>query len=216
MKTEVIVAMVSGIVASAGGILSWIQATKTARLKGEADSTIELIRSEASIALESIKAENGIALENIKAENERRRKAFEIASEESKPVQAALDQAWHDVQTIKEIISKLLSAARYDVDLALEVLTPAKSNLIEGYAKWGTALSNDARNAWHRAKNSADTVELTISTLQPASEPQPELPPQLVDQLREIRLSLTDNQMIIAASRQMLRDQEARKILEVL
>src|SRR2546430_2602839 len=121
MSSEVIVAVVSGVVGVTGGIISWIQAVRTSRLRAETDSTIETIRSEASLAVET-----------MKAENERRRKAFEIASQESRPIETALAQAWHDIQTVKDVISKIVRPSCLDKDSVLKPLGSASSRLFEG------------------------------------------------------------------------------------
>src|ERR1043165_9053248 len=95
MSKEIIIAIISGVVGLAGGVIAWIQAARTSHLKADADATLERIRSETSLTLE-----------NLKADQERRKRAFEAAVEESKPVEAALAQAWHDIQSIKDVISK--------------------------------------------------------------------------------------------------------------
>ncbi|HZH32210.1 MAG TPA: hypothetical protein VEY11_15700 [Pyrinomonadaceae bacterium] len=205
MPKEVIIAIIAGIAGVAGGIIAWIQAIRTARYKAEADSS-----------LEKIKAETTIALEKMKTENERRRKAFEIASEESKPIETALAQAWHDIQTIKDLITRIVSPARYDLDLVLKDFKQAHSNLVEGYGQWGSNLSHVARIAWHKAKSSANDVELALLNQNTATDNTLILPPLIIESLREVRQSLTDQQMIIAASRQAIREQLLQHYLEVL
>jgi hypothetical protein len=205
MTKEVIIAIIAGIAGVAGGIIAWVQAIRTTRIKVEADS-----------ALEKLKAEATIALEKMKTENERQRKAFEVASEESKPIETALAQAWHDIQTIKDLITKIVAPARYDLDLILKDFKQAHSNLIDGYGKWGSDLSEAARIAWHKAKGSANDIELVILSHSNAEDHDLILPPPMMENLREIRQSLTDQQMVIAASRQAIREQLVRNILEVL
>lgn len=189
----------------AGAVIAWVQAVRTARLKAEADSSLERVKTEATMALEQ-----------MKAENERRRKAFEVASHESKPIETALSQAWHDIQALKDLTSKFLSPARYDFDLVINDFTRAQSSLVEGYADWGSSLPEAPRTAWHKAKGAANSIGLILKSQHLSDVGLVDLPMQLTDNLREIRQSLTDLQMVLSASRQTIRDELIRKLLEVL
>src|SRR5574341_2493951 len=100
MSKEITIAIISGIVGILGGIIAWIQAVRISRLKGEMD-----------MALEQAKAEFTLRMETMKANNERRRKAFEVAAEEVRPIQEALDKGWQVLQEIKDGISILVSSA---------------------------------------------------------------------------------------------------------
>ena|ERR1044071_8197556 len=205
MSTEIIVALIAGFAGVVGGIIAWVQAIKTSRLKADADATLEWIKSEANIGLEK-----------MKAENERRRKAFELATQESKPIETALAQAWHDIQTIKEVISKLLTTVPYDLDLIRKDFSPAHAKISEGYASWGPELPESARIAWHKAKSHAQTVELTLASAYTTNDGVRDFAPKIIENLREIRVAFTDCQMILASSRQTIREKTIRQLLEVL
>lgn len=203
MKVELIVAIISGLAGIAGALIASIQAIRTSKLKGGADAK-----------LEQIKAETNIAVETMKEERERRQKAFEIASLESAPVEAALAQAWEDIQLIKEIISKLVSQERYDLDIALEHLNPACSNLINGYAKWGARIPEQARKAWHSAKGTVAGFQHVLITESKTNKSQ--LSSEIIEALKEMRTFLTDHQMIIMTSRQGIRDSNIKHLVEII
>jgi hypothetical protein len=205
MNKEIIIAIISGIVGLAGGVIAWIQAVRMSHIKADADAALERIRSETNLALE-----------NVKADQERRKRAFEVALEESKPVEAALAQAWHDIQSIKEITSKYMSRFRFDENSARQPFNSAGVNLSEGYAKWGTELPESARHAWHKAKGCITLVEELLPSPDHTDDDVLPLPPSTTERLREIRITLTDSQMAIAASRQAIRDTETKKILELM
>jgi hypothetical protein len=203
MKVEVIVAIISGIAAIAGALIASIQAVRMSRLKAETDAK-----------LEQLKAETSIAVETMKDVRERRHKAFEIAAQESAPLEAALAQAWEDIQLIKEIISKLVSPDRYDLDIALDHLTPPCSRLMDGYAKWGASIPEHARKAWHAAKGDISAFRQILVTESNTSNSQ--LPSATIEILKETRTFLTDHQMVIVASRQSIRDLNIKHLLEVI
>jgi hypothetical protein len=205
MSTEIVVAIISGVAGLAGGVIAWIQAVKINRLKAEADST-----------LERIKAETNLALETMKVESESRRKAFELGTAESKPIEDAISQAWRDIQTIKELITTLLAPARYDIDLALKVFKPAYTSLVEGYSQWGSSLPDSARESWHAAKGILAFIDFTLPNQKGENPNNLDLSPQISERLYEIRLLLTDHQMALSGSRQTIRDEAIHKVVEAL
>ena len=204
MSKEIIITVISGIVGLEGAIVAWIQAMRTSRLKADADS-----------ALERIKSETAISIENIKVDQERRKRAFEVAIEESKPVEASLAQAWHDIQTIKDVISKYMSGFRFDENSAWQSFASACASLSEGYAKWGTEVPENARQAWHKAKGCAMSVEMLLPNDDSGGN-MPLLPEGTTESLREIRTLLTDSQLAIAAARNAIRDTAMKKVLELV
>jgi hypothetical protein len=205
MSKEIIVAIVSGIVGLAGGIIASVQAVRTSRLKADTDAALERIRSEASIALE-----------NVKADQERRRRAFELALEDSKPAESALAQAWQDIQTIKDVLSRYTAGFRFDEDSAMEAFRSSFVSLSEGYAKWGPAVPESARQAWHAAKGRVGSAELLLLGQSNAGDDASPLPPRAVEGLREIRMVLSDCQMAIAASREGVRDALMKRMLGLM
>lgn len=204
MSKEIIIAIISGIVGLAGGVIAWVQTIKTSRLKADTDAALERIRSETSLALEK-----------VKAEQERKKRAFEVAVDESKPVEAALAQAWHDIQNIKDVMSKYMSGYRFDEESAKGAFSSACVSLSEGYAKWGTEIPESARQAWHKAKGTITAVEGLFPSQALGSDVLP-LPPNSAERLREIRAVLTDCQMSLAASRHAIRDMVMKKLLELV
>jgi hypothetical protein len=202
---EVAVALISGAGGLVGAVIAWIQAARTAKLKAAADET-----------LEKIKAQSGIALAALKEEGEHRRKALELATQESKPVEDALSQAWRDVQKVKEVIAGLLSRARYDLDLAAKTLTPVVARLVDNYATHGANLPESGREAWHAAKKSAAVIEAVVASLGKLEDLRAPLPQGTRRSLREARVSLTDQQMALAAARQTVREEQTLRILESL
>lgn len=202
MSKEILVAIISGIAGLVGGSIAWIQAIRTSRLKAEADAALEKIKSQASLALEE-----------ARDSREKRKRAFEVAVEESRPVEVALAQAWHDIQSIKDVISKYTSGFRFDVDSARHSLSSSCATLSEGYARWGTAAPDNAKQAWHNAKGCGASVEILLDDAGGAGFP---LPADLTERLKELRTTLTDSQMAIAADRDTVRDVMMKKILELV
>jgi len=204
MSKEIVITVISGIVGLVGGIIACIQAIRTSRLKADADSTLERIRSETSISLE-----------NMKLDQERRKRAFEVAIEESRPIEASLAQAWHDIQSIKDVISKYMSGFRFDENSARQSFASAYASLCEGYAKWGTEVPDSARHGWHKAKGCAMSVEILL--LKEDSRGDMSLLPEgTTDSLKEIRIVLTDSQLAIAATRNAIRDTMMKRVLELV
>jgi hypothetical protein len=200
VQAEVLVAMISGAAGVIGAVIAWTQAIRANRLKANVD-----------ISLERIKSETTLALEAIKIENDRRRKAFEAASQACAPIEAALDQAWQDIQIVKDVITKLLSPARYDKDLALKSLRPAVSSIEEGYRRHGASIPETARNAWHKAKNCTGLVELTVreqDNFRSISDP--------AVGLRQFRGELTDQQIAMVAAREGIRGALVEDVLRLV
>ena len=214
MKIEIIIAIISAAAGIAGASIASIQAVRTSKMKSQADAMLEKIKAEVNITLEKIKAEVNITLERMKETRERRQKAFEIASQESAPVEAALSQAWEDIQLIKEILTRLTSSARYDADIALEALKPPAQRIREGYAKWGAVLPETARRAWHSAKGSIATLEQTL-TIESGSD-DPRLPESSVAVLKDMRVFIDDYQDVLGEARQGIRDANIKHLMEVI
>lgn len=203
MNAEVIVAIISGLAGIVGALIASIQAIRTSRLKAGADAK-----------LEQIKAETDIAVETMKETKERRQKAFELASQESAPLELALSQAWEDIQLIKEVISKLVSQERYDLDFALDHTEAPCTRLTDGYAKWGASIPEPARKAWHAAKSNVSTFKQML--VGQDGTPKSPLSVETIETLKEMRISLTDQQMMVGAARQSIRDANMTHLLEIL
>jgi hypothetical protein len=202
MSKEIIIAIISGIAGLTSVLIAWVQAIRTSRIKADTDSALEKIRSETSLALEQ-----------VKADQERKKRAFEIAIEESRPIEVALAQAWHDIQSIKDVIAKYISGFRFDVSATKNSFHSAYTSLCEGYARWGTEAPDNARHAWHNAKGSANSVEILLNETTDNDLP---LPSDLTERMKEIRTALTDSQMVIAAGRHAVRDTVMKKVLELV
>lgn len=201
MKVEILVAIISAAAGVLGAVIAWAQAVRVNRLKSSMD-----------ISLERIKSETVLALETVKAENERRRKAFEVASQASAPIEIALGQAWQDMQTIKEVITKLLSPVRFDKDIALSSLGLAVASIEEGYSQHGANIPEPARSAWHKAKSCAGLVNFTVNDQDDVSS----FSGPVVEALKNARRELTDQQIAIVASRDGLRKILVDKFLNII
>jgi hypothetical protein len=201
VPVEVLVTMISGAAGVIGAVIAWLQAIRASRLRATADICLERTRSETALALEA-----------IKAENERRRKAFDVAAQACAPIEAALGQVWHDIQTVKEIITKSLSPIRYDKDIALDALRPAVSGIEEGYSRCGSSIPETARSAWHKAKHCAGMVELTLREQDDFSS----FSDRVVKILTEARRELTDHQIAMVAAREGLREMLIENVVRLL
>jgi hypothetical protein len=94
-----------------------------------------------------------ISLETFRAETERRRRAFEVATQETEPLEHAIDAAWHDIQELKDIITIVISPHSYDANATAQASRAAFTRLASAYREWGSQLPDKARRAWHSAKN---------------------------------------------------------------
>lgn len=195
MTKEIVIAAISAISGIACALFAWLQAVRTARLKASTEVT-----------LARIKAESEIALERLKVENERQRKLIDQVASETRPVEEALSVAWQEIQAIKEEIDRLASSTRYDLDLAIAGLKSVVNGFVAGYAKWGHLLPEPVRAAWHSAKSSALGILQTLELGEAGAKERPRYRAQLVRQLRDARLRLTDQQMVLSAARVGLRD----------
>lgn len=196
MPKEIVIAVIAGVPGLISGVMAWIQAVRTSKLQ----------------------AQNALKLEEMRATTERNRNAFELGSAEARPVETALSQAWNDIQTIKEVISNILRPIRYDEDIARSTFQPAAKNLVDGYGKWGSQIPDSAKVAWHNAKNAAIATELMLFSEATDEETSTlaDLAPEIVESLKEARLSLTDFQMVLADERQNIREQVTARIVKAL
>lgn len=201
VQAEVLIAIISAVAGVISAIIAWIQTIRTTRLKASVD-----------ISLERIKSETALALEVIKIENERRGKAFEVASQACAPTETALDQAWQDIQTVKDVIARLLSPIRYDHDIALNALRPTVLSIENGYHKHGASIPETARSAWHRAKHCTSLVEHTVSEHAQTRS----LSNEVVETLKNFRRELTDQQLAMIAARESLRSALVERILRLI
>ena len=119
-----------------------------------------------------------------------------------------------EMDTNSDIDVLVVMPERYDADIALESIRPAKKRLVEKYGKYGADLPEAARRIWHTAKANVEIVELLIAGNSPNESPGNPL--ATTEQLSRIRVSLTDLQMALIAARQSIRDIRAQRILEVI
>jgi hypothetical protein len=142
--------------------------------------------------------------------------AFDTASKEMDPVEDALMGAWSNIQKIKEVVDAVTSAHHSNASLAISALQKAVESLTTEYSQWGGILPELARNSWHDAKKSASMVLAVITNYSPDPNSSPEIPQEFLTSLRAMHSTLTDHQLAISTSRQNLRQESARKILEIL
>ena len=136
--------------------------------------------------------------------------------QESKPIEAALAQAWQDIQSIKDVISKYTSGFKFDESSAMESFHTSFLSLSEGYAKWGADIPESARAAWHNAKGRVAATELRLTDVGRTDGDAPLMSPSAKESLREIRTVLTDCQMAIVESRLAVRDTSMKRVLELM
>lgn len=154
----------------------------------------------------------------MKADMDRRKHALAIASHEVEPVAEALAQAWSDLQELKDCLSLVLQGS-FDIDLK-NAAKEAEVRLANGYKVWGAQLPGRAAKAWHDAKNKAGNVPFLIFQL---------LNPDLIDEhpyrptaeelesrCENLRRALSEFQTEISAARAMLREDQMRRLLEIL
>jgi hypothetical protein len=200
MNTQLLIAIVSGIVSIIAAIIAFIQSLRTARLKATT-----------ALALEELKADRQERMEELRADREKRKEAFQIARQDSAPVEQALAQAWQNIQIIKEVISTLVARERYDADLAPGSLRPAVAGLLDLYHQTGMVLRQPTRLAWQKALACGNELEELISKNGP-----PQLASDDIERLRGMRVLLSGLQMDISDGRQRVREELVQKALGLM
>ncbi|GLC24976.1 hypothetical protein rosag_14890 [Roseisolibacter agri] len=84
-------------------VVAWIRAERVTRLQSKAS----------------------LQLERLRVEEAKRERAFTVAREESEPLAAALTAAWNDVQVLKDVAARTLSATRLDASVGEELVQTA-------------------------------------------------------------------------------------------
>jgi predicted nucleic acid-binding Zn-ribbon protein len=189
-----IVPIASAVASVIAAAVAWKQAERTIRLKAESDLQLERLRLEAA----------------------RRQKAFEAARAASEPVAAALSDAWNEMQSLKDVISRTLSPSRFDLEVALTRTRESAARLGAGYGRCGADLDEMARRAWHAAKNTADGLEAVLARHDEARQASEADLAVIQRRLRDIRALLTDYQAQLARARQTLADTYTHRILVAL
>ena len=194
MEPTVLIAVIAGAVSLVGAAFTFAQANRTARLKSEAD----------------------LIMEEFKADDSKRRRAFDLATQESEPVTTALGQAWADIQTLRDVINKVVAPAHYDESLALRTLTSSTASLVAGYSQWGPALPAAGKEAWHSAKNAAVMVELLVRERGAGPISSVDSQSDVDDRLRDLRSALAENQNMIQSALLNARAAYMQRILEAM
>lgn len=205
MTTEIMVAIISAGAAIISAAIAFGQTLRSGRMKTENEVVLERLRSEQTL----LKAEADLAIERLRVDQSRHREAFEVAQKKTRPVQEALAGAWRDIQLAKEVIGKILAPERYDIDIAAVRLEKVLSILTESYASWGTDIPKRSQKAWHAAKGAVDAVTKMLNS-------SPDQHDDIGDHLREVRLSLSDYQAVLADEKQSLLTRRMEQALESL
>jgi hypothetical protein len=184
-----------GAVSSVGAaILAFYAASRATRLKSQADLT----------------------LERLKLHDANRRRALELAIQESEPIEKALSQLWNDIQTVREAIQNTVSTADCDEAEILLTLHAAVSRITEGYARHGSSLSPDAAAAWHSAKSHLLGLEEFVRRRGTDARPKEGASSGIDERLLSIRAALRDIQSIIQQSMLTSRGATMKRILELM
>lgn len=174
-----------------------------------------IIATVKTVQAEKLKANWQLELERIQAARTNRIEALREANEAVEPVTKRVDDAWGQMQRIKEELGKLLSPGRYDIDFACDTLTQLVDEFEKGYEDGGSKVPEPLRVAWHSAKK---TSRLTLSMLA-SSEIAPRtanLPQELYNSLDEARQTLTESQSILSHERGKLQMSKYRELLGML
>ena len=155
-------------------IFAWTQAVRTAKLTTSSTETIE----------------------RLKLEADRRKRAVEGAIAESRPLEAALDELWSDLQFFKDAAMSILDGAERNVQL--EQLRIALEHVTSGYRIWAPRISEEAKLAWHGSRNTCSVILQLFSKTDPLTESDREM-------LRDLRQTLGDRQMLVARERHRIR-----------
>jgi hypothetical protein len=194
ITTPVWVAIVGAAASVIAAGFSFHSATRTARLKSQAD----------------------LMLERFKAEDQNRRRAFELALKESEPLITALTQAWTDLQTIRDTIQKIVAPMRFDEAHALKTLRSAVTGISTGYSRFGSSLPREAEDAWHSAKGRVAIIETLVQQRGADAAPKRGCPPDIEERLTSIRSALRDDQTVLQQARDSVRAQVMRRIMEAM
>jgi hypothetical protein len=191
MKAEPLVAILALAGSIASAAFAWWQSVRVARLNSSTT----------------------LAIEEFRAETERRRKAYELASEQAGELEKALVGAWREIQVIKEEITKLTWPAGHDLDIALENRRQPVTRLLEGYEQFGASIPVEARLAWHSAKKIASSL---MEVTRQGFEAKRVLPDEVRARIQQMRFSLTDSQLCLSNVHHALREGIAQRLLKVI
>jgi len=188
MSSDKLLPLVTAAIGVISAIVATIQAIRAARITASAN----------------------IEIERMKADAERRKHALAIASQEVEPVAEALAQAWSDLQALKDFLSLV---PRGSLDTRVRgAAAEASDRLASGYKTWGAKLPQSAARAWHDAKNASYIVAQLIDE-QPHRRRAAE---ELQTRSEDIRQVLTEIQTVISVTLATLRDDQVRRLLEIL
>jgi hypothetical protein len=187
------VAAVGAAASIAAAIVAFYAASRTARLKSQAD----------------------LALEQLKLHDANRRRAFDLALQESAPIERALSQLWSDIQTVRDVIQTMSSAARFDEAEALKVLRAAVGSIRDGYARYGGVLPPDAARAWHSAKGHVSMLDELVRRRATAAT-MPAAKADIDARLEGVRSALRDVQGTVQQSMLTARNATMQRILELM
>lgn len=190
MEKEIWVALIAAITSVIGAAFTWLQASRANRQT----------------------ASTSLQLAHLTSELEKRKKALELATSESKPMEDVLDAVWRDLQTIKDVIGKVADHHEYDRSAANADVKDAVNRVASRYADFGGAMPATAQRVWHDAKSTATAASLLV----PRLLNQATIGPTDADRLRAIHHELTERQTSLANERQMLRERFVRRVLELL
>ena len=171
--------------------------------------------------LGKLSSETQIALERQRSENEQAKRAFEIAIQESEPMEQALRGLWRVIQEVKDYISVMLIEGPQRRDNLEDLSSKVKSASLEFrkmYSSSGATLSPQAQAAAHEAKNQILSVEALIQIVVSKHSKRQQLfvEPKIITLLLHSREALTGCQGILGEDRADLRMRQLQQYLDLL
>ncbi len=152
----------------------------------------------------------------IKIDHDRRKKAFELATQETLPIENAISEAWTDIQIIKEGLTKLTSDFPCEFDEELKQLEQSCNRIINDFSIWGSKIPKMAEMAWHRSKNISYEIKAYVATIRDNYSSNVYIDKDIKNTLAEIRNFLTEQQVIFSSAKQGLRAEIVNNIMKLI
>lgn len=169
--------------------MSLLQTMRVAKLKAETE-----------LRIAGMTAASGSLTEHAKAES----KLLDAAVQDARTLDQEISEGWKHLQIIKDELAKLAARDRYFVDMAYDRLLVSSVYIADAYARVGSRLPAETREAWHRVKNLAAEIEARCKGWVASGTTHDLLTNDDRAELHHIRLALSEGQHVLSEQRQSL------------
>jgi hypothetical protein len=172
MQTWTVVTIIGAVGTVMCAAVTWIQASRLAKLNNQANVELEKLRASNTQLIEEAKGRQARELEVVKAQNHNLIKAYEQAGRETAELEASLVTAWRTIQKTKETLRDptYVSSHPNGVDSEHEnTLRPIEDALEkhfleirETYRIVGPTIPHEARKVLHEARDAVHRAYFLI------------------------------------------------------